>query len=126
MRIEIVRTRSPWTMNSCLPPENSRWNPNRPERGDQLTTFDPGPAPASAGPADSDRGTVKRWNCQSLGISTPSPTTSAVIAARLEAEDKDFGMLAYAGGHQAPGIVLIRFPNDARRGLGEAMSSVVA
>lgn len=63
---------------------------------------------------------------------SPRATDPVVLAlARSEArilltEDKDVGMLAYAGGHQAPGVVLIRVPNDARRGLGEAMSSVVA
>lgn len=44
----------------------------------------------------------------------------------LLTEDKDFGMLAYAGGLQTAGVVLIRFPNDARSVLGEAVSSVVA
>lgn len=44
----------------------------------------------------------------------------------LLTEDKDFGLLAYAGGHQTAGVLLIRFPNEARSGLGEAVSIVVA
>jgi predicted nuclease of predicted toxin-antitoxin system len=35
-------------------------------------------------------------------------------------EDKDFGMLAYAGGHETAGVVLIRFPANARSSLGQA------
>ncbi|MDA1035894.1 MAG: DUF5615 family PIN-like protein [Chloroflexi bacterium] len=48
----------------------------------------------------------------------------AVLAlARSEArvlltEDKDFGLLAYAGGHETVGVVLIRFPAGVRRSLG--------
>lgn len=44
----------------------------------------------------------------------------------LLTEDKDFGLLAYAGGHQTAGVLLIRFPSDARSSLGEAVSRVVA
>jgi hypothetical protein len=44
----------------------------------------------------------------------------------LLTEDKDFGLLAYAGGHRTAGVLLIRFPTDARSGLREAVLSVVA
>lgn len=44
----------------------------------------------------------------------------------LLTEDKDFGLLAYAGGHQTAGVLLIRFPNDARSNLGDAVSSLAA
>jgi predicted nuclease of predicted toxin-antitoxin system len=44
----------------------------------------------------------------------------------LLTEDKDFGLLAYAGGHQTAGVLLIRFPCDARSSLGETVSSLVA
>jgi predicted nuclease of predicted toxin-antitoxin system len=44
----------------------------------------------------------------------------------LLTEDKDFGLLAYAGGHQTAGVLLIRFPSDARSSLGEAVARVVA
>jgi hypothetical protein len=52
------------------------------------------------------------------------------ILARSESrvlltEDKDFGWLAYAGGQQTAGVLLIRFPGDARNHLREAVSSVV-
>lgn len=63
---------------------------------------------------------------------SPRAKDSVVLdLARSEArvlltEDKDFGLLAYAGGHQTAGVLLIRYPNDARRNLGEAVSSVVA
>jgi predicted nuclease of predicted toxin-antitoxin system len=43
----------------------------------------------------------------------------------LLTEDKDFGWLAYAGGQQTAGVLLIRFPGDARNHLREAVSSVV-
>lgn len=44
----------------------------------------------------------------------------------LLSEDKDFGLLAYAGGQQTAGVVLIRFPADARSQLGQAVVNVVA
>jgi len=62
---------------------------------------------------------------------SPRAKDPAVLAlARSEArvlvtEDKDFGSLAYAGGHETAGVVLIRFPGDARSGLGEAVVTVV-
>ena len=43
----------------------------------------------------------------------------------LIAEDKDFGLLAYAGGHETSGVVLIRFPADARSALGQTIVDVV-
>jgi predicted nuclease of predicted toxin-antitoxin system len=62
---------------------------------------------------------------------SPRAKDPAVLAlARSEArvlltEDKDFGLLAYAGGQETAGVVLIRFPGDVRRGLGDAAVSVV-
>jgi predicted nuclease of predicted toxin-antitoxin system len=44
----------------------------------------------------------------------------------LLTEDKDFGLLAYAGGHQTSGVILIRFPGDARSSLGATVASAVA
>jgi predicted nuclease of predicted toxin-antitoxin system len=32
----------------------------------------------------------------------------------LLTEDKDFGQLVYAGGHESSGVILIRFPSRAR------------
>jgi predicted nuclease of predicted toxin-antitoxin system len=43
----------------------------------------------------------------------------------LLTEDKDFGQLAYAGGHETAGVLLIRVPGNARRSLGEAVVQVV-
>ena len=43
----------------------------------------------------------------------------------LLAEDKDFGLLAYAGGHETAGVVLIRYPSNARSSLGQAVVNVV-
>lgn len=43
----------------------------------------------------------------------------------LLTEDKDFGLLAYAGGHETGGVVLIRFPAHARRTLSQAVSDMV-
>jgi predicted nuclease of predicted toxin-antitoxin system len=62
----------------------------------------------------------------------PGTADDAVLAlARSEArvlltEDKDFGLLAYAGGHQTAGVVLIRFPAGVRSTLGQAIIDVVA
>lgn len=62
----------------------------------------------------------------------PGAEDEAVLAlARSEArilltEDKDFGLLAYAGGHETAGVVLIRFPASARTVLGQAVVETVA
>jgi predicted nuclease of predicted toxin-antitoxin system len=61
----------------------------------------------------------------------PGAEDEAVLAlGRSEArliltEDKDFGLLAYAGGEETAGIVLIRFPAGARSALGQTMVDVV-
>jgi predicted nuclease of predicted toxin-antitoxin system len=39
----------------------------------------------------------------------------------LITEDKNFGVLAYAGGHETAGVVLIRFPADSRSTLGQIL-----
>jgi predicted nuclease of predicted toxin-antitoxin system len=62
----------------------------------------------------------------------PAIDDSAVLSlARSEdrillTEDKDFGLLAYAGGQETAGVILIRFPADARKQLGQAVINVVA
>ena len=62
----------------------------------------------------------------------PGAEDDAVLAmARSEArvvlaEDKDFGLLAYAGGHETSGVLLIRFPAEVRSALGQAIIDVVA
>ena len=43
----------------------------------------------------------------------------------LHTEDKDFGVLAYAGGHDTAGVVLIRYPSGSRASLGAAVVSLV-
>jgi predicted nuclease of predicted toxin-antitoxin system len=43
----------------------------------------------------------------------------------LLTEDKDFGLLAFAGGHQTAGVLLIRFPASARATLGQAAVETV-
>jgi predicted nuclease of predicted toxin-antitoxin system len=43
----------------------------------------------------------------------------------LLTEDKDFGLLAYAGGHETFGVVLIRFPARVRSAVGQAVVDVV-
>jgi len=43
----------------------------------------------------------------------------------LLTEDKDFGLLAYAGGRETNGVVLIRFPAKVRSALGQAIVDVV-
>ena len=60
-----------------------------------------------------------------------APDEVVFALARSEArvlltEDKDFGLLAYAGGHEPAGVVLIRFPSGARSSLGQAIVDVVA
>jgi predicted nuclease of predicted toxin-antitoxin system len=63
--------------------------------------------------------------------SNPGSEDEAVLAlARAESrilltEDKDFGLLAYAGGQQTAGVVLIRFPGNARALLAEAVLKVI-
>ena len=63
---------------------------------------------------------------------SPALKDDAVLAlARSEArilltEDKDFGLLAYAGGQHTAGVVLVRFPADARRELGQTLVSLAA
>ena len=44
----------------------------------------------------------------------------------LLTEDKDFGQLAYASGHETAGVVLIRYPSNARSSLGQAVVNLVA
>jgi predicted nuclease of predicted toxin-antitoxin system len=44
----------------------------------------------------------------------------------LLTEDKDFGLLAYAGGQQTNGVILIRFPANARSTLARVIVEVVA
>ena len=43
----------------------------------------------------------------------------------LLTEDKDFGLLTYAGGQETAGVVLIRFPAGVRRELGRAIVDIV-
>jgi predicted nuclease of predicted toxin-antitoxin system len=43
----------------------------------------------------------------------------------LITEDKDFGWLAFVGGAGAAGVVLVRYPANARQGLGQAMADLV-
>lgn len=62
---------------------------------------------------------------------SPGAEDEAVLAlARSESrvlltEDKDFGLLAYAGGHRTAGVILIRFSGDVRSSLGQAVVNVV-
>ena len=56
--------------------------------------------------------------------------THVLARARSESrvlltEDKDFGLLAYAGGQETAGVILIRFPGDARGALGPTVIDVV-
>jgi predicted nuclease of predicted toxin-antitoxin system len=44
----------------------------------------------------------------------------------LLTEDKDFGLLAYAGGQDTAGVLLIRFPSDARSSLGQSVVTLVS
>ncbi len=39
----------------------------------------------------------------------------------LLTEDKDFGWLVYVGSAQSAGVILIRYPGDARKQLAEAV-----
>ncbi len=67
-----------------------------------------------------------------IAETNPGAKDAAVLTlARAETrilltEDKDFGLLAHAGGHETAGVILIRFPGSARSSLGEAVVSVVA
>jgi predicted nuclease of predicted toxin-antitoxin system len=66
---------------------------------------------------------VAEINC---GANDPSVLALARSEQRvLLTEDKDFGLLAYAGGKQTAGGILIRFPGSARSTLGHAVVSVV-
>jgi predicted nuclease of predicted toxin-antitoxin system len=62
----------------------------------------------------------------------PAATDDAVLSlARSEnrillTEDKDFGLLAYAGGQQTAAVILIRFPASARKQLGQTAVNLVA
>ena len=56
---------------------------------------------------------------------------SVLATARSDArvlltEDKDFGLLTYAGGHETAGVVLIRFPAGVRSAVGQAVVDVVS
>ena len=44
----------------------------------------------------------------------------------LLTEDKDFGLLVFAGRMNSPGVILIRFPASARGSLGEAVLKLSA
>lgn len=67
-----------------------------------------------------------------ISETNPAAEDAVVLAlARSESrilltEDKDFGLLAYAGGQETSGIILIRFPADARKQLGQTVVNVVA
>ena len=72
------------------------------------------------------------YDVSAIGESNPGAKDPVVLArARSEArvlltEDKDFGLLTYAGGQETAGVILIRFPSNARSALGESVVSVVA
>jgi len=44
----------------------------------------------------------------------------------LLTEDKDFGQLVYAYSQQSSGVILIRYPASARKGLPEAVVTLVS
>ncbi len=50
---------------------------------------------------------------------------AAAEARILLTEDKDFGWLAYVGGVGQEGVILVRFPNDARRTLGSSVVELI-
>jgi predicted nuclease of predicted toxin-antitoxin system len=62
----------------------------------------------------------------------PAAKDEAVLALAgsedrvLLTEDKDFGLLAYSNRQQTAGVVLVRFPADARKQLGQAVVKIVA
>ena len=43
----------------------------------------------------------------------------------LLTEDKDFGWLVFVGRAQSPGVILVRFPSNARGTLGSAVTRLV-
>lgn len=43
----------------------------------------------------------------------------------LLTEDLDFGRLVFAGRMQTPGVILIRYPGNARQAVGQAIMDVV-
>ena len=43
----------------------------------------------------------------------------------LLTEDKDFGQLVYSDHRATAGVILVRFPASARRGIGDAMVELV-
>jgi len=53
-------------------------------------------------------------------------TRARTEARILIAEDKDFGVLAYADGRETAGVILIRFPGNARSVLGQMIVDAVA
>ncbi len=56
------------------------------------------------------------------GIDDAAVLTLAQSELRvLLTEDKDFGQLVSAGREESAGVVLIRFPSDARSSLGQAV-----
>jgi predicted nuclease of predicted toxin-antitoxin system len=60
------------------------------------------------------------------GADDPTVADLAVAEHRvLLTEDKDFGQLVYAAGHAHVGVMLIRFPAGARRGVGAAVLDAV-
>jgi len=66
---------------------------------------------------------VAEINC---GANDPAVLALARSEQRvLLTEDKDSGLLAYAGGKQTAGVILVRFPGNARSTLGHAVVSVV-
>lgn len=63
-------------------------------------------------------------------ISAGADDAAVLAIARSESrvlltEDKDFGLLAYAGGQQSAGVILIRLPGNARSALGQTVVDVV-
>jgi predicted nuclease of predicted toxin-antitoxin system len=52
--------------------------------------------------------------------------TAQSEARTLITEDKDFGLLAYAAVRETAGVVLIRYPSNARRDLGRDVVAFVA
>jgi hypothetical protein len=43
----------------------------------------------------------------------------------LLTEDKDFGWLAFVAGAGSEGVILVRFPGNARQGLGQSVLDLV-
>lgn len=60
------------------------------------------------------------------GAEDPAVIEIAVREERvLLTEDKDFGQLVYANGAPSSGVILIRFPNQARSALPQAVVDLV-